>query len=608
MVAIPPLKKMQQALSAAKERSQRSRTLREEAFREFLGRFYATDDNISRPMNLVNRACKVIQAHLAARNPRFDVQCDDPMLKGESVTLGMLITESAQELNFTRLDRLFILDALLGPRAVARMGTRTGDEIQTIAGRSYAVGEWYIRRISPDDHHVDPSARDPEELAWEGDSYRVRKESLRRILPQNVVDSLPVLPIRPGGESGQAGRVEEIGADTAGSDRFGLIEMVELTDVFLYDPSGNGETLKLTMLAEGGNDYLRQTVFEGPRKGPYAWFEFTPIPDNIDALPPVAEHREQSENVNKVLTKLIEQIARSRRIPVYGDNMRDDEIEAIETNRDGEGVRCQDPTQAKILDMTVISPELAPLAQMLLRFANIQANNPDMMGGTGSDASTATEFQGLSLGANTMTEFMVDAHDSFWSEIGQNRMWEAIHDPFVQFGATRRAPGGESIPVYYSAEARRGQYEQFRCEVVQRSTVRMDDAARANNLVKLAGLVPAYVQTEMITRGAFSAFGTIREIAKRMGEHDLDVMIRDPGLLQQLAQRFAFTPQLSRGVPMGGMSGMGGGTGGPPGMGGINGPMQGAAPGMGRPQSNRRPPARKPAPQAVSAAPTGGGY
>lgn len=539
--------KLYKAIDAADDRLRRPRELRRTAFKEFVGRYYAEDDGKQRPMNLVYRACKVYQAHIAYRSPKYEVRTDDPTIRGEAVVLGELISNLADEMDFSALDRLLLLDALLGPRAVVRMGMKAGSDAVTQEGRDLNPGQWYLRRISLDDHLTDPRANRREEMAWEGDRYRVGKQALldSGVFDNAVIERLPTMPVR---SRDGVGRAEDLSGRKT-QDEYDLIDTVELVDVFFYDAAGGGRTVKATLPTEFEADvFLREEEYEGPERGPYEWLEFDPLPDNLNSLPPVAGYREQSENVNNVLAKLIEQIGKSKRIPVVGDDTPEDEVDAIKANRDGEVLRARDPKAANVLDLSFVSPELVPMGQMLLTFANIQAGNPDMMGGTGSNAKTATEFQGLMTTAGAMTDLLVDIHDGFWSRVGRHGMWYLVRDPLIRRGTTKRI-GGFEVQLVYDAEQREGDFEDFRLKVRPRSTVRMDENVRGRRLVELLSLVPGLVQTEMMTMGGFSSMGAVRVLGRRFGEDELDEMFRDPELIRQAALKYGAIAPPTQGVP-----------------------------------------------------------
>ena len=385
-------------------------------------------------------------------------------------------------------------------------------------------------------------------MAWEGDRYRVSKERLLASgkFDEEIIKKIPTMPRRT---KSTADRAENVGG-TKNDQSFDLIDTIELIDVFFYDLGGGGRTVKVTLPVEYECDkWLVVEEYQGPERGPYEVMEFDPLPDNAISLAPVAAFREQSENLNNVLAKLLEQVSKSKRIPVVSDSVASDDIEQLRQAGDGEIWKTADPTAAKVLDMSFVSPELIPLGQMFLQHANTMAGNPDMLGGTGSSAQTATEFQGMMTTAGVMVDSMTTDHDEFWSRVGRHGMWYLTRDPFIQFGTTRRIPGGWNVPVMYTAEQREGDFEDFSLKVVAGSTVRMDENVKGKRMMELAAMVPQLVQTEMMTQGGFSAMGTLRVLGRRFGEDELDEMVPDPGLIKQTAMRMQGIPPLTQGTP-----------------------------------------------------------
>lgn len=540
--------KLAKAIEAADDRSRRARELRKQAMQEYVGRYYNEDDGKQRPMNLVYRSCRVLQSHLTHNSPKYTISTDNAMIRGEALVLGMLVSQLMEELDFARMDKLLLLDALLSPRAVVRMGMKSSAETVTMEGRDLNPGQWYIRRVSPDDHVIDPRANRPEEAAWEGDRYRVSKDALldSGVFDREAIERLATLPRR---DRDAETRAEQISGKKADKD-YELIDTVELIDVFFYDVAGSGRTVKVTMATEyETQEYLRVEEYEGPERGPYAWLEFDPIPDNISALPPVAGYREQSENVNNILAKVLEQLAKSKRVPVVSESTPTDEINALRTAGDGDIWKTSDSSGAKVLDMSFVSPEALPIGQMFLQYANTMAGNPDMMGGTGSGAKTATEFSGLMSTAGGIIDALAGTHDAFLTKIGRHAMWYLVRDPLIKRGTTKRIPGGFQIPVVYDAEQREGDFEDFMLKVEPGSTIRIDENVKAKRLMELAAMVPQLVQTEMVTQGGFSARGTLKVLARRLGETEIDEMLPDPALIQEAAMKYAAIPQVRQGVP-----------------------------------------------------------
>lgn len=547
-------KDVYEAIDASDSRLSKARKLRTEALREFTGRYYNEDHGKNRPMNIVYRACRVLRAHIAYQSPKYTVTSDNQAVRGEATVLGDKLTHLADELGFRHLDKLAMLDAMLGPCAIVRMGIRVSSELETMEGRDLNPGQWYIRRISLDDYVCDPRANRREEMAWEGDRYRVSKERLLASgkFDTETVKRIPNMPRRSKSSDDRADSVSGGGKDQA----FDLIDTIELIDVFFYDLGGSGKTVKVTLPVEFESDeWLVVEEYQGPERGPYEMLEFDPLPDNPIALAPVSAFREQSENLNNVLSKLLEQVSKSKRVPVVGDQLPTDTIDQLREAEDGEIWKTPDPSAAKVLDMSFVSPELIPLGQMFMQHANTMAGNPDMLGGTGSNAQTATEFQGMMTTAGVMVDSMIADHDQFWGRVGRHALWYLTRDPFIQFGSVQRIPGGWNVPVQYTAEQREGDFEDFALKVIPGSTVRMDENVKGKRMMELAAMVPQLVQTEMLTQGGFSAMGTLRVLGRRFGEDELDEMIPDPGLIQEAARRMQGIPGITQGTPRG----MGGG-------------------------------------------------
>lgn len=547
---IPTPSKLYEAIDEADVVMRRARELRVEAFREYTGRYYGEDDTVSRPINIVYRAVKVLQAHIAHTYPEYEIETDDPSVRGEAVVLSLVLSRLADELRFVHIDRLALLDAMLGPRAVVRMGMRVGDEVVTQEGRGLNPGQWYIRRISLDNHLVDSAAREQELIAWEGDRYLVSRDRVLEsgLFDNAIIESLPTLPSRaPGGQQ----RLDSLSGRSPRGTRE-LIDCIELIDVFLYDVGGRGETIKLTLPADRQMEsgYLLEDLYQGPERGPYEWLEFDPIPDNLESLPPVSGFREQSVNLNDILTKLLTQISKSKNIAVVGEDTPEDEVDAIREADDGTVLRVRDPRSAKVLNMSITDPGLIPLGQMFMHFANVQAGNPDILSGVKTSSDTATEYAGQATAAQQLLSIMVSAHDQFWTRVGRHALWYLVHDPMIQVGTTKRLPGGAEVRLKYSAEAREGDWADFRLRVRPSSTVRVDPNVKADKVARLIGMVPVLAQAEAMTGGYVDAAACVRVLGRHLGVEEMDECFRDPAMLERAAMKYQAVPPLTPGVPV----------------------------------------------------------
>jgi hypothetical protein len=505
-----------------------------EALKETTGRFYNIDDKQQRPLNLLARNLLTLQAHLAHRNPGHEVTTDMLPLRGEAQIRALVLDEISDEIDRLRITRIQLLRALCAPMAVTKVGLRAASDMVKINGRLFNPGQPYILPIDPSDHLVDHQARCRDELTWEGHRYWVpRMMALESGLFDNwIIERLPGIQ---DGSTRQGSRESEIGKGGRGSRDDQAVEMIELMDFVFYDDYGSVTT---TLPAEDGSssEWLLEEEFQGPMRGPYEWLEFLPLPNQLFGLPPVALWRESSDAANKLFTKMMAQILRTKRI-VVGNRESGDDLETIATAEDGDTKEVDDVDSLKNIDFGGLSPDFSPFAQTLMGMSNMQYANVDVAAGQSGGTDKATIYQGMQANANVIIDDLQHTHEQYESRISRQLHWYLDTDPLIQKNMTMRLEGGEFIQVVYDAKTKRGQYEDFTVKIKYGSMLRQDPQVKAQNLLKLLGVAMQAVQVQLQTGGAFNAGAAIRLAARHLGYEEADEMVNDPMLQQMLMAR-----------------------------------------------------------------------
>lgn len=537
--------KMYDAIDAADERAEPFRRFKEEAVRELTGRFYNHDDGQQRPMNLIARNILTLQAHLAHRNPKHTVETDFLPLRGEAQVRGILLDEISKELDRIRITRLQLLSAMLGPYAITKIGLRAGDDMVKINGKEYNPGQTYIQAIDLDDHIFDHQARCLEEMQWEGHRYRVSKQIALEcgLFDPAVIESLP------GAEydteaSGRRRRSDKISKQAEDRD-MEAVEMIELVDIAFY---GEGTTIIATLPGtnHASSDYLLINEFQGPMRGPYERLEFLPLPNQAYGLPPVSLMREQSEAMNKLFAKMVDQILRTKRMLVGNRASRDD-LDTVQDAEDGQVAEVDDVDSLKNVDFGGLSQDFPEFAQQLGAWSNMQYVNIDLATGQSGGTDKATIYQGMSSNLNVLIDDLQNTHEQYETRVSEQLHWYLDTDPLRTRGGTMRMPGGETLQVVFDPMTKRGQYQDFTTKIQYGSMLRQDPQVKAQNLKNLMDTMMESMQLTMATGGAWNSTAVARIFSHYMGFEELDEVINDPVLQQQLMQRMMQLPQQTPG-------------------------------------------------------------
>ena len=261
---------------------------------------YRGQDGTRRPINLIAQAGNILVPNLISEVPEHRVRSPLAELRGEASLLELALDRVWEDSEALYETRSAVLDAILGPIGILRLGMRAGKDFVTVDdNKRVPVAEPFCRRISLEDYACDPAARTRRELRWEAIKYRMpRQESIesgifgrdssdylahatcehcgnqwdlseddpsladtagpglticpacaqvapydREIPIPNVAtraEAAQILRDTPGLEKrvGSTDNLSDIGRDTGTPDRFSLIDTIELWDVFIYTGDG----------------------------------------------------------------------------------------------------------------------------------------------------------------------------------------------------------------------------------------------------------------------------------------------------------------------------------------------------------------------------------
>lgn len=546
--------KLKDAIGEYEALMQGPRKVRVSAFAEYLGRHYtgSFSDEKKRPLNPLRRTVTSLSALLAAKSPVFDVSTTIPPLRVEARIWADMMNRKAKELDFRRYLKVAVKDAILSPRSVWRTGIRAGSDVLGVFGRENNVGDWYLRRVDFDRHLHDPQATDKDSIAWEGEIVSVPKALVLAsgLYDNSIVEKIPAHAAASPTRQQQVAELSGKRRTNTGDD---IIELIDLYEVFFYDLMGDGATIKVVMPVDYETDrFLSIDEYEGPTKGPYHWLQYDEIPDNILGFSIAAQMLEQHEAAGQMYAKLQAQAQASRSKAVYGENVPKADIDAVESD-DEAPVRMQDPNAAKVLNLSVISPELMAIAERFAEIANQMGRNPEMLTGTGSDAGTATEFSGLMGMAQSQLQDLQESTEAWIESIARDLLWHLMIDPRVNYQTRLRLPTGRNIEVQFTPEQKEGEFEDYALKIKPGSAAYVDKAIQGRQLIDVLAQAPALLQLTMLSQGQINGIKALELALRRFGEDEADQIINDPEMLMETMMRMAAYGQMpGMGQPMGG--------------------------------------------------------
>lgn len=503
------------------------RKARAAAVREYVGRYYGgNDDGKQRPLNLIHQATSVLIPHLVSPKTRFKVRPKNNIaLALESEALGMRLNLLAEEIRLAYMFRRAVMDAVLGPHAICKVGIRAGYDAVKINGRQFNLGQPYASLVDLDDWAIDPAARLYDERYWEANRYRVPRQVAldSGIFDAQEIERLPSIHSRM-----QLGDVEQLGYGGENlRERFDMLDLIELWDVVLYDDDVSYCVTLPGDQQAGVRDYLRVDEHQGPEKGPYHRLTFQEVPNNAMGMPLVAVWQDLAQTLNSVAAKVLRQAANSKNVLAYSRAHHEEAMSVIDAPDMG-SVAVDDVNQLKMLPINGIMPDLTGFLGVGMNWWNAQSGQSMQLAGQ-ADGDTATEIQAEQANLSVRVRDLQALNGDFQEMVGRGLGFWLDTDPLMKFQGIRRLPGGEQFEVRFDAATKEGEWHERTYAIEPFNLHASDPQVRAKRIVELFGtVVPALLQAHATTGGMLDFPTALRVVGRELDMTELDEISRDP--------------------------------------------------------------------------------
>lgn len=561
-------KTCRQVIEEAKEYRQPMMSFRSRAYKEVTGRYYAGEtgtgplqaydlrrqDHPDRPVAVLRHSAMTIRRILSHQTPTFEFGSELPPLNGRAKVMEMRFNKEAIENNFRDLGKNAILDALLSPVTVVRTGIRSGDEMFAASGRERDQDEWFARLVDGDCYFWDPDATNWDDRAWDAEEYLVPKHDL---MDADIYDRFQVDQIADDVADTSSDAVRNLSGQH-GLRPDSLVQMVRLVDMFFYDLTGQGNTIKVTFARHGDDmQFLYYGEYNGPTRGPFTRLVFDPIPHNVAALSSAIAQFEQARTVDELWARVQTQARKSTSKAVVPDGAPQDDVDAIKRD-DAEMIRSDAAAQSKVLELNLVSQPLVEVATQAHKFANTAASNPDMLAGQSSDSKTATEFSGLMGMVQVNMKDMQETVEGFFMALARSWLWYELYHPARQQQAmtgTMRFPSGQNYAIKLSPQDKEGEFLDYVIKVRPGSSMYMDESIRSQREDQMIAKAMPLIQLEVMTKGFFRGSKFWQDRMMQLGADNMASYFGDPTAMMETMQQYAAlgiqAPQT--GQPQGGM-------------------------------------------------------
>jgi hypothetical protein len=567
------VKKMYRAVQLGEERLRNFRGSRLMFIRQYCGQYYDRDHGTigDEPLNMIFNAMAIIVPNLVSNFPKNLVTSKFLMYRDYGELLALGLDYLAKEISLKWTLRRWIVDAIF-LMGIIKTGIATSKDLITFGdNENIDPGTPYAEIVDFDDWILDPAARRIEEAGFVGHRVRVPRAMLldSGLFRNDLVEQLP----NSGNDPYQKREVEIISQhETAPNQLNDLQDFVDVRELWI--PGANA-----TIWMPGGqavyDDYLRVDEYYGPIEGPFSYLMLSnPPPKNPLPVPPVGIWYDLHIMANKMMRKIMDQAERQKDVLGYRRSAADDAQEIIDAG-DGEAIALDDPDAVKTYKFGGQEKENeAHLAQLSYWF-NMISGNTEQLGGTRSDANTATQANILQANGNVRLEDMRDIVYEGTTVVQRKLAWYLHSDPLIALPMIKRTPipaqlqmgpnGPFMVPpqiqeqqVILSPDVRQGSFLDFQFTIEQKSMSRLDPATRfQKTLLFTSKVIPSIATATQICMQMGIPFPFVKMIVRLGKEMDiewLEEIFFDPDLQAQIGQILMQAPQIqgSKGQPSGG--------------------------------------------------------
>lgn len=492
--------KLQESIEWSLRQLQKPRENRLDAIKEFVGMHYSEGGSIVRqPVNLLELAITIYVRQLAARSPRILITAKNSALQPFARNMELALNQVPDEVGLGDTLHRCVMEAMFS-FAVVKVGICSVDKDRL----GYEYGEPFVDLVSIGNYFCDMSADNRKLIQYEGNDYWMDLDTAREMYEGKASDIEPdphTLVSDQGEKKAQSVSVNE-GASVYG-------DRVHLRDVWL--------PLERKMLTYGikSKRQFRVIEWDGPERGPYHVLGYSPVPDNLLPLPPVALWRDLSELANTVFRKLGRQAEAKKTVAGFPGG-KDDVVEAFKSARDGDGIRTDGIRPENIAVGGIDQGSLAFFLQVVDKF-NYFAGNIDALGGLSPQSDTATQDKMLSDAASSRVRFMADQTIEFAKGICKSLAWYEWTDPVRKRLIQKPIKGTDiSLELTWSKKTRKGDFLDYNFDI---DVYSMQDDSPSIKLQKIAMalerfVVPFMPQIEM--QGGQLDFQGLLELVSRL--------------------------------------------------------------------------------------------
>ena len=453
------------------------RKKRVEVVKQFMGSHYAEGGAEKKvPVPFLALAVMIYIRQLVPNAPRALFTALTEQLKPIAATFELALNKIPEEIKLARTMRKMVAEALFSPWGVVKCGLHT---IGTALGHDY--GESFVDLVTFDDYFIDMSAKNPDEIDYEGNDYWLDYDEVMESKEINKGSRLWLKPdertyIGPNGE-------DRADAATTRSTAETFKDKIWARDVWLPD-----EKLLITY-GITSKKIMFERELKGPPRGPYHKLSFIDVPGEHMGLPPASLWRDLHELANALFRKLGNQADGQKSVLGF-DGSDDEGVENFKNARDGDGIKWNGRKPER-LEAGGVNRETLAFQMQCRELFSYFAGNLDSLGGLAPLTETVGQDRLIAEAATAQLRDMADNVTEVSRDIFYSLAYYEWHDPIKRRRVDKPIPGTDAtIPINFGPELKVGNFDLYDLAIDVYS--RSDDTP-STKLQKLGLIVKEYI-------------------------------------------------------------------------------------------------------------------
>lgn len=503
---------------------------------QYGGRFYSerqmsVTDNRAYPLNLIWSGVTTLVPNLVFADPKCAISSPWMMYQEYADQLALEVNQLARAISFRKTLRMVITDSIF-LFGLTKTGLGVSDQTLDLEGTKHVLGQPYVDRVDPDDYVVDPLARDREEVIFEGNRFRLPRQTAIEsgLYEPDDINSLTSRYDQPNSE--QAAQISGTYGFSA-SQANELLDYVDLVEIWLprdkrivtvpYDPTGSVRK------------FLRDVDYIGPPEGPYHMLGYAWMPDNILPVAPCMVWYDLHQMANRIARKTARQAERQKAVLAYEGTAWED-AKSIVNADDGEAIQVNRLEAIREIKYGGANPEAFEYLAWAESEFNKLSYNSDLLSGERAPSKTATQDQMLQGNANVRIADMGQMVYEHAADCLRDMMLFVHTDPLRETPLVQQVQG-QDRQILMSPERRVGTWADYTLKVIPYSMARQDPQQQAMRILDFVSrAIPALAMAMQSLGPALNLEQTLILLGRKMGIDELEQILNLPALHQQMQQ------------------------------------------------------------------------